>query len=212
MRLQVRQQRAELRGCALDGRCRIVQLVREPGRQFAERHELLAMGLVDGLLADAVGHHPHEALADGRQVAQQVREVALVQPRHPAAPRGTPARPHCRHARVRQHAGHVAFVDEQEGLVGLGHQDVQLAREQRGHPVGHVTHREQLGAGFVDLLLHPVGQPATLPVVQGLEDVDVPQCIDQRLGEAVGHVTSPRGTDGRTGSPRHPRRHWTRRA
>ncbi len=76
-RLRRAQALAEHLGAAHHRRCRVVQFVRKPGGQLAERDEFLVAKIVRGELARAIQHRVHERRRDHRTFVDHLRQQRL---------------------------------------------------------------------------------------------------------------------------------------
>jgi hypothetical protein len=105
--------RVRLRRAALGGRGGVVELVREPRGEPAERGELLHLLVARRGVAHAIGEERHEARLERRRAAEQLVEGgAREAPDHRVHHRARARRP-VRHAREREHARHVARAEDE---------------------------------------------------------------------------------------------------
>ncbi len=165
---------------ALDGRGRVVELVREPRRHRAQRLQALAVLLGAGQARQDRLHLLHDALVDRRVRARQAPEVVGRDPRHLAHRRGLhahgqrPAREH----RDGADPGGRDLAPDRLGAALVDDEGLRLALQQAGEAVDLGA---LLGQQLARLVVHalrdggPLGQ---LRIVEVVEEVDGAQVGD----------------------------------
>jgi hypothetical protein len=151
--------------------------VREPGRQPAQRRELLELLVALGGVAHAVGHERREARAEHRHAREQRVELPAREERH--------ARRHERatgalvrgHARVRHDAEHAALPERERRPGDVPRLALRLdgALEREAHPLRRLAGGEQGVAGGERALVAPLGDPREVGVGEVGEQRDAAQ-------------------------------------
>ena len=101
------------RGCR-----RIVQLVREASRQFAEGRQFFPLLLLPGDISNAVGEQSHQALRKLRHALKQFRELACGKRERAHGEDRAHGHGESLHSGKRQHAGNVARAGGVDRAVG----------------------------------------------------------------------------------------------
>ena len=86
----------------------IIQLMRQPGRQFSQRHELVALLVGATHLANPIRQHVHQPSCQLRDSLHHLRKAILVKAGHPRLPQRPDRNRKNRQSRKRQHAGYLS--------------------------------------------------------------------------------------------------------
>ena len=152
----------EVGRAARDGRGRVVQLVRQAGRELAECQHLLALLVEPRRLAHAVGHPRHEPLADLGHPLQHLPKVPLVEHGQPQVLDHLALAGERLHPRERQEPRDLARADgpKREPLaVVVDGEDLERAAERDEHLLGRVAAPERALTGGERPLVGRLRQP-----------------------------------------------------
>ena len=158
----------------------VIQFMRQTRGQLTERHQLIALRLHLGGLADAVGHNGHQTLTELGNSLQHFMKEAPVQQRNTGGKHGLGGAAEMRQPRVRQQTGNLAGIpSEDERVRATSPLYANLSLKDHDEMVQMFTlsrhDLSRLEAPFLELFR----QPGEMFLGQVREDLDLAQIVDQ---------------------------------
>ena len=162
---------------------RVVQLMRQTRGQLAQRHQLIALRLNPGRLADAVGHEGHQTLAEQGHALQHLRENSLLcRTRNARGKHGAAGAAVMRQPRVREQAGNLPGITAENNRIGAASPlDANLPLQNHGEIVQRFTLPGHDLSRLETPLLEIFRQPGEVVLGEIREDLDLAQIVDQAL-------------------------------